>query len=69
MLRRVHEITGMRIYATDADIGHLHDVYLAIRVNRFLVPMSAVRWMSWHTRRIRVTLGGDTNGTPASHGA
>jgi hypothetical protein len=28
MLRRVREIAGMRMHATDGDIGNVHDVYL-----------------------------------------
>lgn len=29
MLRRaLHDITGMRIHATDGDLGHVHDVYV-----------------------------------------
>jgi len=28
LLRRVHELSGIRLHATDGDAGHLHDVYL-----------------------------------------
>jgi len=28
LLRRVHELSGMRLHATDGDAGHVHDAYL-----------------------------------------
>jgi hypothetical protein len=33
-----------------------------LRVNRFLLPMDAVQWISWDSKRVRVTLGGEASG-------
>jgi len=38
-------------------------------VNRFLVPVSAVRSLSWQMRQIGVTLDRDSNGAVAASGA
>jgi len=33
-----------------------------LHVNQFLVPVDTVQWISWDTKRVRVALGGETNG-------
>ena len=47
MLRRaLHDITGMRIHATDGDLGHVHDVYFDDRqwIVRYL-EVDARHWL------------------------
>jgi len=72
MLQRVREIVGMRMHATDGDIGHVHDVYLDDldwRVRYFhvdtrhwflgrhvLLAPTAVQSVDWERGRIEVAI-------------
>jgi uncharacterized protein YrrD len=73
MLRRaLHDITGMRIHATDGDLGHVHDVYfedgrwlvryLEVDTRHWLLDRhvlltpSAVQSIDWEHGRIHVAL-------------
>lgn len=72
MLQRVREITGMRMHATDGDVGHVHDVYLDDvdwRVRYFhvdtrhwfpgrhvLLAPTAVQSVGWESGRIQVAI-------------
>jgi len=78
-------LRGYAVEGDHRDLGHLGDLlvdpdgwairYLSVdtggplRVNRFLVPASTVRSMSWQTSRILVTLGRDSHGAVAARGA
>lgn len=39
-----------------------------LRANRFLVPVDTVHWISWDTRRIRVSLGREGIEIPSASG-
>jgi len=57
MLRRaLHGISGMRIHATDGDLGHVHDVYF--EDGQWLVQYLEVDTRHWlHDRRVLLTPG------------
>ena len=72
MLRHVRAIVGMRIHATDGDLGHVHDVYIddsdwrvryfhvdtshAFLGRQVLLAPAAVESVDWDGGRIRVSL-------------
>ena len=72
MLRRAHELMGMRVHATDGDIGHVHDLYVddrdwAVRYvhvdtrrwfgsRHVLLAPAVIRSVDWDGARIHVTL-------------
>jgi uncharacterized protein YrrD len=72
LARALHDITGMRIHATDGDLGHVHDVYIEdgqwlvrylqvdarhwLRNRHVLLAPPAVQSLDWEHGRIHVAL-------------
>ena len=83
---RLWSVRGVHHYAVageTTEIGRVDDLLIqpdswrlryivvqktgGLQVNRLLVPVESVKWISWDDKRIRVTLGDTANGAPHAH--